>query len=262
MPFPDIDPIAISLGPIAIRWYAIAYLGGILLGWALLRYVTRAEDDPVGQAPLDSLINAGVIGIIIGGRLGYVLGYNFTYFMMNPLEILMVWQGGMSFHGGFVGMIGAVLWAARRYRIHWLALGDLIVFAAPIGLFFGRIANFINGELFGRITDVPWGVVFPNGGTEPRHPSQLYEAALEGIVLFLILFVVWRCGGRDRRGLMTGIFFTGYGIARIFVEFFRAPDAHIGFVVAGLTTGQLLSLPMVLIGFYLMATAKSVSASK
>lgn len=248
IPFPAIDPVLIAIGPIAIRWYALAYLAGILLGWWLLRRITQAKDDAVGQAPVDAMINAGVIGIIAGGRLGYVLFYNLPFYLENPAEIIMVWKGGMAFHGGFLGMLAAIWWVARQHKISVVALGDLIALVAPIGLFFGRIANYINAELYGRTTDMPWGVVFPGGGPQPRHPSQLYEAALEGLLLFAILWLVYRWGGRIRPGLMIGIFFAGYGLARSFVEFFREPDSHIGFLFAGVTMGQLLSLPMVILG--------------
>lgn len=267
LPFPAIDPVALCLGPVPIRWYALAYLAGILLGWWLLRRLTARADDPVGQAPLDSMINAGVIGIILGGRLVYVAFYNLPYYLQHPVEILMVWQGGMAFHGGFLGMIGAILWVARHHKISPIALGDLVALVAPIGLFFGRIANFINAELYGRITDVPWGMVFlrplpnPDGPCAasdapwqpvppglPRHPSQLYEAALEGLVLFAILWLIHQRGGRHRPGLLIGVFIAGYGTARTLVEFFREPDTQLGYLLGGATMGQLLSLPMIIIG--------------
>jgi len=260
IPFPMIDPVIFSIGPFAIRWYALAYLAGILLGWWYLKRLTDQEDDPVGPAPLDALINASVIGIILGGRLGYVFFYNLPYYLNHPLEIFMVWHGGMSFHGGMIGMASAIFIVARRFGINPLALGDLIALAAPIGLFFGRIANFINAELYGRVTDMPWGIVFPGGGEVTRHPSQLYEAGLEGLLLFLILRGAFRNGARETPGLMIGIFLSGYGLARIFIEVFREPDQQIGFLFDFLTMGQMLSLPMVIIGVMMAFYAKRKSA--
>ena len=273
LPFPRIDPVALCIGPLAIRWYALAYLAGILIGWRILKRITSGEDDPVGNAPVDAMVNAGVIGIILGGRLVYVLFYNLPYFLENPVQIPMIWTGGMSFHGGALGALGAALYVARRHMIPFSSLADLVVLIAPIGLFFGRVANFINGELYGRVTDAPWGVVFmkprpgPGGVCSdagpvwqtvppglPRHPSQLYEAVLEGIVLFAVLWAIYRAGGRQRPWLMTGTGFAGYGLARVLVEFFREPDGQLGFVLGGAATmGQLLSLPMVAIGGLLIA---------
>jgi phosphatidylglycerol:prolipoprotein diacylglycerol transferase len=250
LPFPDIDPVAFSIGIFSIRWYALAYIGGILLGWLFLRRLLTSPDDPVGRPPLDDLLNYGIIGIIIGGRLGYVLGYNVAYYAQHPLEILFVWQGGMSFHGGFVGLVVSGFLVARKYKIPFLALADIVVFGVPIGLFFGRIANFINGELYGRVSDVPWAFIFPNGGPLPRHPTQLYEAFLEGVVLFVIIGVAYRNGARQKPGLMLGIFMAGYAFCRILVEFIREPDAHLGFIFGQITMGQILSLPMLLIGVF------------
>lgn len=190
------------------------------------------------------------LGSSWGGRIGYVLGYNVAYYFANPLEILYVWNGGMSFHGGFAGMVLSIIFVARKHKISVIAFGDLIAIAAPIGLFFGRIANFINGELYGRITDVPWAFVFPYGGPLPRHPSQLYEALLEGVLLFILIGAAYRKGARQIPGLMIGLFMTGYAVARILVEFVREPDDHLGFVIGSLTMGQLLSLPMLVIGLY------------
>jgi len=260
IPFPMIDPVIFSIGPFAIRWYALAYLAGILLGWWYLKRLTEQDDDPIGPAPLDALINASVIGIILGGRLGYVFFYNLPYYLNHPLEIFMVWHGGMSFHGGMIGMASAIVIVARRFGINPLALGDLIALAAPIGLFFGRIANFINAELYGRVTDMPWGIVFPGGGEATRHPSQLYEAGLEGLLLFLILRSAFRNGARETPGLIIGIFLSGYGLARIFIEVFREPDQQIGFLFDFLTMGQMLSLPMVIIGVMMALYAKRKSA--
>lgn len=250
LPFPEIDPVVFSIGMFSLRWYALAYMAGILLGWILLRRLTASPHDPIGRPPLDDLINLGIIGIIVGGRLGYVLGYNAAYYFQNPIEILYIWHGGMSFHGGAIGMVVSIMLVARKHKISFLELGDLIALVAPIGLFLGRIANFINGELYGRVTDVPWGFVFPHGGPFPRHPSQLYEALLEGVLLFIIIGWVYLKDGRDRPGLMIGVFMTGYALSRIIVEFVREPDAHLGFVFGYITMGQILSLPMLAVGLY------------
>ena len=254
IPFPAIDPVLVSMGPFAIRWYALAYIAGILLGW---RYVLRlAAMQPGGAdaAAIDDLVVWMVLGIILGGRLGYVLFYKPGYYLADPAEVLYLWQGGMSFHGGLIGVAAALVLFARHRRLGLLPLADLIACAAPIGLFFGRIANFINGELWGRPSDVAWAVVFPRGGPLPRHPSQLYEALLEGLVLFLVLLALWRLTRlRDRPGGIAGAFLIGYGVFRTVVELFREPDAHLGFVVAGATMGQLLSLPLIAAGLWLMA---------
>src|SRR5690606_2680204 len=202
---------------------------------------------------MDDLLVYVTLGVVLGGRLGYVLFYRPGYYLDNPLEALAVWHGGMSFHGGVLGVIAAAALFARLRDRSMLEIGDAIAAAAPIGLFFGRIANFINGELFGRVTDVPWAVVFPQGGPEPRHPSQLYEAGLEGLVLFGIMtWFAWRPRDPDSNGRLAGIFLIGYGIARIFAELFREPDPHLGFLVGGLTMGQLLSLPLILVGALLV----------
>ncbi|WP_417428243.1 prolipoprotein diacylglyceryl transferase [Kiloniella sp.] len=253
--YPEIDPIAISLGPLAIRWYSLAYIFGIILGWRYCRWLCFQAPRQLRPIAMDDFIVWATLGIILGGRLGYVLFYNFTYFLYNPLEIFAVWQGGMSFHGGLLGVITAMVLFARKEKVHFLALADIIACATPIGLFFGRLANFINGELFGRVTTAEIGMVFPNGGPLPRHPSQLYEAGLEGLTLLLILYLVARAGGLRRRGLTAGLFLVGYGLSRTIVEFFREPDAHIGFLFAEITIGQLLSSPMILIGIGLVAFA-------
>jgi phosphatidylglycerol:prolipoprotein diacylglycerol transferase len=260
IPFPAIDPVLISIGPIAIRWYALAYIVGILLGWLYVRALIRAERLWRGPAPLtvadyDDFILWVTLGIILGGRIGYVLFYNPAYFAAHPLEILQLWNGGMSFHGGFVGCVLAVVAFARYRGISILSLGDLTCAASTIGLFLGRIANFINGELWGRPTDVPWAMVFPNGGPLPRHPSQLYEAALEGVVLFAVLFLLIRAGALKRPGVITGAFALGYGIARSICELYREPDAQLGFLWGGLTMGMLLSVPLMLTGIAFIAAA-------
>ena len=254
IPFPAIDPVLISIGPLAIRWYSLAYIAGILLGWRYIVSLSAHKPGVIDAAAIDDLIVWLVFGIILGGRLGYVLFYKPGYYLMNPIEAAYVWEGGMSFHGGALGVILAMALFARKRGIDLLRLADMVACAAPIGLFFGRIANFINGELFGRPSDVAWAVVFPRGGPEPRHPSQIYESFLEGLVLFLILAALWRYTRlRDRPGALGGVFLLGYGAFRLFVEFFREPDAHLGFLFGGATMGQLLSLPLVIVGVWLVA---------
>lgn len=257
LPFPNINPIAIEIGPLVIRWYALAYIAGILLGW---RYCLRlARRDTLRPSPqdFDDFVVWAVLGIVLGGRIGYVVFYNAAYYLQHPLDALKVWEGGMSFHGGLIGVIVAIAIFSWRRGFSPLALGDLVAAAAPIGLFFGRIANFVNGELFGRVADVPWSVVFPRGGELARHPSQLYEAFLEGLVLFAVLAILaHRPGTRARVGLLTGVFLVGYGFARTFVELFREPDAQLGFILGPVTMGQILSAPMVLLGLYLMVRAR------
>jgi len=260
--FPVFDPIAISFGPIAIRWYALAYIGGIVLGWIYARSLVKMARLWSGPAPisllqLDDFILWVTIGIIVGGRTGYVLFYNPAFFVQHPAEIFQLWNGGMSFHGGFLGCVAAVILFARKNDISILSLGDITTAVGPIGLFLGRLANFINSELWGRTADfsVPWAMVFPNGGPLPRHPSQLYEAGLEGILLFAILAVMVRMGALKRPGLILGSFIAIYGLARITAEFFREPDPQLGFLWGGLTMGMLLSVPMIIVGAILIMTA-------
>jgi phosphatidylglycerol:prolipoprotein diacylglycerol transferase len=260
--FPVFDPVAISLGPVAIRWYALAYIGGIVLGWIYARALIKNEKLWGGPAPislvqLDDFILWVTIGIIVGGRTGYVLFYNLPFFAQHPAAIFMLWEGGMSFHGGFLGCVVAVMWFARRNGIPILSLGDVVTAVGPIGLFFGRLANFVNSELWGRVADpsLPWGVIFPNGGPLPRHPSQIYEAGLEGVLLFTILAIAIRCGALKRPGLIIGIFATCYGLARITGEFFREPDPQLGFLWGGLTMGMILSVPMIVAGLTFIGVA-------
>jgi phosphatidylglycerol:prolipoprotein diacylglycerol transferase len=260
--FPVFDPIAIAIGPIAIRWYALAYIGGIVLGWLYARSLVKNEKLWGGPAPisvmqLDDFILWVTIGIILGGRTGYVLFYNLPFFTQHPAEIFELWKGGMSFHGGFMGCVVAVMWFARKHNISILSLGDITTAVGPIGLFLGRIANFINGELWGRVADpsLPWAMIFPTGGPLPRHPSQLYEAGLEGILLFTILAVMIRFGALKRPGLILGSFIAIYGLARITGEHFREPDAQLGFLWGGLTMGMLLSVPMVIAGAIIISLA-------
>jgi len=260
--FPVFDPIALAIGPIAIRWYALAYIGGIVLGWIYARSLVKQErlwdgPVPITLLQLDDFILWVTIGIIVGGRTGYVLFYNPALFIQHPAEILQLWNGGMSFHGGFLGCVAAVMLFARKNGISILSLGDLTTAVGPIGLFLGRLANFINSELWGRPADasVPWAMVFPNGGPLPRHPSQLYEAGLEGILLFAILAVMVRMGALKRPGLILGSFIAIYGLARITAEFFREPDPQLGFLWGGLTMGMLLSVPMIIAGTILIMMA-------
>ena len=258
IPYPVINPVAMSLGPLEIRWYALAYIVGLLIGW---RYCLALAERPprlVGRKEIDDFLAWATLGVVLGGRIGYVLFYNFGYFAAHPSEIPAMWHGGMSFHGGALGVTAAILWFTRKRRLPVLAFADIIAAAIPIGLFFGRIANFINDELWGRVTDVPWAMVFPNGGPVPRHPSQLYEAFFEGIVLFLLLLAAERRGARRRPGLMTGLFLAGYAAARMSGELFRQPDAQLGFLIFGTTMGQLLSLPLLVAGLWLIARARRV----
>ncbi len=260
LPFPAFDPVIVSIGPFAIRWYALAYIGGILLGWLYARALIRTGQLWGGKPPLtlldlDDFVLWVTLGIILGGRLGYVLFYNPAHFAAHPLEIVQLWKGGMSFHGGFLGCVAAVALFGYKRKIPILSLGDLTCAAGPIGIFLGRLANFINGELWGRASDVPWAMVFPGGGPLPRHPSQLYEAALEGLLLFIILGLLVRRGGLQRPGLVIGAFALCYGVARMISEFFREPDAQLGFLWGGLTMGMLLSIPLMLFGIILIAMA-------
>jgi phosphatidylglycerol:prolipoprotein diacylglycerol transferase len=259
IPYPAIDPILISIGPLAIRWYALAYIVGIIAGWFYARAIIKSERLWGGTAPFtvldfDDFVVWITLGIILGGRTGYVLFYNLPHFAAHPAEIFQIWTGGMSFHGGVTGCIVAVILFAWRRHISTLSLGDVTCAVAPIGLFLGRIANFINGELWGRPTDVPWAMIFPYGGPQPRHPSQLYEASLEGVALFIVLALLVRAGALKRPGIVTASFFIGYGVARTACEFFREPDVQLGFLWGSgwLTMGMLLCIPLILAGIALL----------
>jgi phosphatidylglycerol---prolipoprotein diacylglyceryl transferase len=259
-PFPAIDPVLIAIGPFAVRWYALAYIVGIIGGWFYARAIISSPKLWGGPAPLtvtdfDDFVIWITLGIILGGRIGYVLFYNLPHFAGHPLEIVQLWNGGMSFHGGVTGCVFAIVLFALRRGIPMLSLGDVTAAVAPIGLFLGRIANFINGELWGRPTDVPWAMVFPNGGPLPRHPSQLYEAALEGVVLFIVVGLLVRSGALKRPGIVTGVFALGYGLARITCEFFREPDVQLGFLWGGMTMGMLLCIPLILGGIAILVIA-------
>jgi phosphatidylglycerol---prolipoprotein diacylglyceryl transferase len=256
IPFPGIDPVAIAIGPFAIRWYALAYIAGLLLGW---RYTLVLADRPprlVRRQDIDDFLVWATLGVVLGGRLGYVLFYNPGYYLGHPIEALYLWHGGMSFHGGALGVMAAIALFTRGRGIPTLAFADIICEAVPIGLFFGRIANFINGELFGRVTEVPWAIVFPAGGPLPRHPSQIYEALCEGLLLFLLLFAAERSGARRHPGTISGLFLAGYAVARMSGELFRQPDVQLGFLIFGTTMGQLLSLPLLLAGIALILWAR------
>ena len=260
--FPVFDPVAFAIGPFVVRWYALAYIGGIVLGWIYARALIKnaklwGGPSPITLAQMDDFVLWVTIGIIVGGRTGYVLFYNPAFFMQHPAEIFELWKGGMSFHGGFLGCVAAVMLFARKNDTSILSLGDITTAVGPIGLFLGRIANFINSELWGRAADpsLPWAMIFPNGGPIPRHPSQLYEAGLEGIVLFTILAVMIRMGALKRRGLILGSFIAIYGIARIIGECFREPDPQLGFLWGGLTMGMLLSVPMIIAGAIIIVAA-------
>src|SRR3954453_4390244 len=261
--FPVFNPIALQLGPIAIRWYALAYIGGIVLGWLYARALIKNEKlwggpAPVTLAQMDDFILWVTIGIILGGRTGYVLFYNLPFFIEHPAAILKLWGGGMSFHGGFLGCVAAVMLFAIKNNISILSLGDITTAVAPIGIFLGRLANFIKGELWGREADasVPWRMLFPDDPSQLfRHPSQLYEAALEGVLLFAVLAIMVRMDALKRPGLILGSFIAIYGIARIIGEFFREPDPQLGFLWGGLTMGMLLSVPMIIAGAILIVMA-------
>ena len=262
LPFPAIDPVLVSIGPFAVRWYALSYICGILAGWLYARMIIANQRLWGGPAPFtatdfDDFVLWVTLGIILGGRVGYVLFYNFDFFIARPLEMLEVWKGGMSFHGGFLGCVLAVVLFGLKRKISILSLGDITCAVAPIGLFFGRLANFVNSELWGRPTDVPWAMVFPSpeAGPWPRHPSQLYEAALEGLVLFCVLAVLVRAGALKRPGLILGAFAIGYAVARSVCELFREPDAQLGFLWGGMTMGMLLSVPLLIAGICLVAFA-------
>lgn len=251
--FPIIDPVAIEMGPLMIRWYSLAYVMGLVIGWRWMLRLADRPGMPVRRIDADDFLLWATLAVILGGRIGYVLFYRPGFYLDNPMEILAVWRGGMSFHGGLLGVLLAIVAFSRKRKLPWLALADMVCAVAPVGLFFGRVANFINGELFGRVTDVPWGMVFPRGGPMPRHPSQLYEAGLEGIALLVLtVLLVYRFGALQRRGLVAGCFMIGYGLSRFAVEFVREPDAQLGAVLAGATMGQLLSLPLIAFGLWLV----------
>ena len=263
IPFPQIDPVIFAIGPLAIRWYALAYIAGLFGGvWYMRRFVQRPPRLMTPQQ-VDDFFLWAMLGVILGGRLGYVIFYKPMEYLANPLGILKTWEGGMAFHGGLLGVILAIMLFARKYKIEQWHISDGVGLVVPIGLGLGRLANFINGELWGRVApDIPWAMVFPGAGEIARHPSQLYQAFLEGVVLFAIMVVFSRNEAiRRKPGTLTGIFLIGYGCFRIVGEFFREPDAHIGFLAMGITMGQLLSVPMVMFGIYCVWRAKRAATT-
>ena len=261
--FPQFDPVLLQIGPLAIRWYALAYISSLVLGWRIMRRLVRLSPIVATELQTDDFLTWATLGVVLGGRLGYVLFYQPSRFLAEPLSIFAVWEGGMSFHGGALGVIVALVLFCRQQKIALLGFADRIAVVVPIGLGLGRIANFINGELWGRIApaDLPWAMIFPNAGPEPRHPSQIYQALMEGAVLLVILSLLARREAiRARFGVLTGVFLVSYAIARSIGEMFRQPDAFLGFLFAGTTMGQLLSIPMAVIGIWLIVRARPVAA--
>jgi len=257
--FPAFDPVLVQIGPLAIRWYALAYIAGLVIGWRLLRRLVLLSPQVATPIDADDFLAWATLGVILGGRLGYVLFYQPARFLAEPLQIFAVWGGGMSFHGGALGVAAAIVLFCYRHRLPVLGFADRIAVVAPIGLGLGRCANFVNGELWGREAPawLPWAMIFPNAGPMPRHPSQLYQALLEGVVLLIVMVLLARSPQvRARFGLTTGIFLVGYAVARVIGEFFRQPDAFLGVLYAGATMGQLLSVPMLLLGVILIALAR------
>ena len=264
LPFPDIDPVIVQIGPLALHWYGVGYVVGILFAWWYAKRLV-ADDrlwaggrSPISAADIDDFLIWAAAGVVLGGRIGYVLFYDLARYLANPLDIVAVWQGGMSFHGGLAGVtVAMIAFALRRGFSPW-SLFDVIAAGVPVGFGLVRLTNFVNSELWGRPTDVPWAFVFPNGGPEPRHPSQLYEALLEGLVLFLVLRLLTHSAlGLRQPGFVAGAMVAVYGASRILVEFFREPDAHIGYLAGGwLTMGMVLSVPMVLVGLWAMWRAR------
>ena len=263
IPYPSIDPVLVRIGPFEIRWYALAYIGGLVFAWWFMRRLVRngpAGSRIVDARAVDDLMFWATLGVILGGRLGYVIFYKPEFYLANPERIFALWQGGMAFHGGMLGVVLAIVLFCRKRGIDMFSVGDLAACSVPLGLLLGRLANFVNGELWGRASDVPWAMVFPGGGSLPRHPSQLYEALLEGLLL-LVAINLWRrrTGALDRPGELAGLFCTGYGLARFIVEYFRQPDAFLpndGFLLGFVTMGQLLSLPLIALGVWLILRAR------
>lgn len=251
--FPDISPVAFYIGPFALRWYAISYLAGIVSAWILIRHNVKKYNISMSSTQVDDLIFYATLGIILGGRFGYVFCYGKGYFWQNPLEIFAVWQGGMSFHGGVIGVICSLFYFSYKEKCSFFKITDLAALYTPIGIFFGRIANFVNGELWGRVTDVGWAVKFPDGGYLPRHPSQIYEALSEGVFMFIVLNLLWRHRYvREHTGFVSSVFLILYASCRICMEFFREPDRQIGFIFGQITMGQLLSVPFLVLGLYIL----------
>ncbi len=251
-----LDPVALDLGFFQIKWYSLAYIGGIMLGWWYLLKLIAQPGAPLARRHADDMIFYATLGIILGGRAAYVLFYK-PEILAHPLDVFKLWEGGMSFHGGVIGVSLGIIWLARKHKLDWLRIHDYVACCVPFGLFFGRLANFVNGELWGRATDLPWAVVFPRAGDVARHPSQLYEAGLEGILLFIILYMMfWKTQARYQPGKLVGTFLAVYGTSRFLVELVREPDAGLEHLWWGLSMGQTLSVPMIVGGIYLIATAK------
>ena len=251
--YPDISPIIFSLGPIVIRWYSMAYLVGIISAWLLIKRNVKQNNIPLTKENIEDLVFDVTMGIILGGRLGYVLFYGTSVFWEHPLQILAIWNGGMSFHGGIVGVILALWYFSHQVKMPFLRVTDLVVLYVPIGIFLGRLANFINDELWGRVTTVPWAVRFPNGGYLPRHPSQIYEALAEGVLMFVVLNLLWRFKWvRERVGFVSGVFACLYAVMRISMEQFREPDIQLGYFWNCVTMGQMLSLPFLIAGAWVI----------
>jgi phosphatidylglycerol:prolipoprotein diacylglycerol transferase len=258
--FPDISPVMFSIGPFSLRWYAMAYLVGIISAWFLTKKNIDRYNLGISSEQLDDLVFCTTLGIILGGRIGYIVCYGDGYFWHHPSEIIAVWHGGMSFHGGIIGVILGLFYFAHKYKFPFLKITDIVALYVPIGIFLGRLANFVNGELWGRVTTVPWAVKFPTGGFLPRHPSQLYEAFAEGIVMFVILNTLWRHQYvREHTGIISACFLIIYASSRICMEFFREPDPQIGFLFNGVTLGQILSIPFLCLGLYILHRAVKLS---
>lgn len=256
--FPDINPIAISIGPIDIKWYSLAYFFGIVFGFLLLKFQVKHFKLKIATNELEDIVFYSVLGIVLGGRIGYMLLYQFHTLLSNPLELLYIWKGGMSFHGGLLGFAIAIYFFTKKYKVDFLNLMDHLVCVAPLGIVFGRIANFINGELFGRTTSVPWGVIFPHGDMLPRHPSAIYEAFSEGLLCFVILqIILYTTKSVEKKGKMTAMFLIFYSVSRIVCELFREPDAHIGYLINYLTMGQMLSMPLLIAGFIMWKRSRN-----
>lgn len=251
IPYPNISPVFFEVGPLQFRWYGLMYLIGLTVAYFLIRHKVDRKGMAITKDQIYDMIVWAALGIFIGGRLGYTLFYNFSYYIQHPAKIIAVWEGGMSFHGGLLGTIVSLIWFSKRQGIPVYTIADLAAAVTPIGLGFGRLGNFINGELYGRATDVDWCMVFPTGGPACRHPSQLYEAGLEGVLLFSVLWLIGRKATPP--GTMFWSFITGYGICRFIVELFREPDAHIGFIFGSLSLGQILSLPMLVVGVFMLS---------
>jgi phosphatidylglycerol---prolipoprotein diacylglyceryl transferase len=260
--FPQFDPVIVQVGPLAIRWYALAYITGLVLGWRLARRLVQKTPAVATPLQVDDFLTWATLGVVLGGRLGYVLFYQPSVYFTHPAMILAVWEGGMSFHGGMLGVAIAITLFCRQQKIPILGFADRTAIVAPIGLGLGRVANFINGELWGRPAPdwLPWAMIFPRGGMIPRHPSQIYQALLEGVILLTVMALFARKESlRARFGCLTGIFLCGYGVARIIGEFFREPDSFLGFLAFGATMGQILSVPMIIAGIILIWRAKPAS---